>query len=350
MVAIGAMLTRGGSVLIRPRFSASRFWDDVVGGGCTIFQYIGELCRYLTRSAPHPLENAHRLRLCCGNGLSGEVWDQFQRRFDIPRILEFYAATEGQVSLYNAEGKPGAIGRIPGFLTHRFPVELIRSDVDTGEPLRGADGFCVRCAADEPGEAIGPIVAESASPGREFDGYTDQEASARKVLRDVFVAGDRWFRTGDLMRKDKAGYYYFVDRIGDTFRWKGENVSTADVVAVVAACRGVTDAVVYGAAIEGMEGRAGMAAITTDETFSFTVLKEHLSARLPSYARPLFVRLCRDLPMTGTFKLTKGPLLRDGLCPSVASDTVWFNDPRSQTFVEYDASLMHQVCGGALRI
>jgi fatty-acyl-CoA synthase len=350
VVAIGAMLTRGGSVLIRPRFSASRFWDDVVGGGCTIFQYIGELCRYLARSAPHPLENTHRLRLCCGNGLSGEVWDQFQRRFHIPRILEFYAATEGQVSLYNAEGKPGAIGRIPGFLTHRFPVELIRTNVDTGEPVRDADGFCIRCAADEPGEAIGPIVAESSLPRREFDGYTDPEASARKVLRDVFVKGDRWFRTGDLMRKDKAGYYYFVDRIGDTFRWKGENVSTADVVAVVAACRGVTDAVVYGATIEGMEGRAGMAAITTDETFSFTVLKQHLSANLPSYARPLFVRLCRDLPMTGTFKLTKGPLLRDGLCPSVASDTVWFNDPRSQTFVEYDASLMHQVCGGALRV
>jgi fatty-acyl-CoA synthase len=350
VVAIGAMLTRGGSVLIRPRFSASRFWDDVVGGGCTIFQYIGELCRYLTRTAPHPLENAHRLRLCCGNGLSGEVWDQFQGRFQIPRILEFYAATEGQVSLYNAEGKPGAIGRIPGFLTHRFPVELIRSDVDTGEPVRDAGGFCIRCAADEPGEAIGPIVAESSAPGHEFDGYTDPDASARKVLRDVFAPGDRWFRTGDLMRKDKAGYYYFVDRIGDTFRWKGENVSTADVGAVVAACRGVTDAVVYGAAIAGMEGRAGMAAITTDETFSFTVLKAHLSANLPSYARPLFVRLCRNLPMTGTFKLTKGPLLRDGLSPSVASDTVWFNDPRSQTFVEYDASLMHQVCGGTLRL
>jgi len=350
VVAIGSMLSRGGSVLIRPRFSASRFWDDVVDGGCTIFQYIGELCRYLTMSAPHPMEAAHRLRLCCGNGLRGDVWDQFQRRFHIPRILEFYAATEGQVSLYNAEGKPGAIGRTPGFLAHRFPVELIRSDVDTGEPVRDAAGLCIRCGMDEPGEAIAPIVADSSSPAREFDGYTDPEASARKVLRDVFVAGDRWFRTGDLMRRDKAGYYYFVDRIGDTFRWKGENVSTADVGAVVTGCRGVTDAVVYGVTIDGMEGRAGMAAITTDGSFDFGTLKAHLTANLPVYARPLFVRLCRDIPITGTFKLTKGPLFRDGLSPLAASDTVWFNDPKSQTFIEYDASLRRLVSEGALRL
>jgi fatty-acyl-CoA synthase len=304
----------------------------------------------LTVSAPHKRETAHRLRLCCGNGLLGDVWEQFRRRFHIPRILEFYAATEGQVSLYNAEGKPGAIGRTPGFLTHRFPVELIRSDVDTGEPVRDAAGLCIRCGADEPGEAIGPIVGGTSSPAREFDGYTDPEASARKVLRNVFVTGDRWFRTGDLMRKDSAGYYYFVDRIGDTFRWKGENVSTADVGAVIASCRGVSDAVVYGVAIEGMEGRAGMAAITTAEGFSFAELKAHLSANLPVYARPLFVRLCRDIPITGTFKLTKGPLFRDGLSPSAGNDSVWFNDPRSQTFVEYDPSLRRLVSEGALRL
>lgn len=329
VVAIGSMLVVGGSIMIRPRFSVSRFWNEIVSGDCTIFQYIGELCRYLARSEPHPLESAHRLRLCCGNGLHGDVWDQFQSRFHIPRILEFYAATEGHVSLYNCEGKVGAIGRIPAFLTHRFPVEIIRSDIDTGEPLRDDDGFCVRCTADEPGEAIGQIGDGSSSPARPFDGYSDPVASDSKVLRDVFAVGDRWFRTGDLMRKDKAGYYYFVDRIGDTFRWKGENVSTTEVASVIGACRGVVDAVVYGVAIPGAEGRAGMAAIAVDESFDFAALSTHLSENLPAYACPLFIRLCRDIPRTGTFKLMKNALAREGLHPSVATDTVWFKDQKA---------------------
>ncbi|WP_158928012.1 long-chain-acyl-CoA synthetase [Acidisphaera sp. S103] len=328
VVAIGSMLVVGGSVMIRPRFSVSRFWDEVVSGGCTVFQYIGELCRYLARSEPQPLESTHRLRLCCGNGLRGDVWDEFQSRFRIPRILEFYAATEGHVSLYNCEGKVGAIGRIPAFLAHRFPVEIIRSDIDTGQPLRDDGGFCIRCAIDEPGEAIGQISGGSSSPERQFDGYSDPKASDAKVLRDVFSVGDRWFRTGDLMRKDKAGYYYFVDRIGDTFRWKGENVSTAEVASVVAACKGVIDSVVYGVAIPGKEGRAGMAAITTDESFDFAVLNAHLHANLPAYACPLFIRLCSDIPRTGTFKLMKNSLALEGLYPSMPTDTVWFKDQK----------------------
>jgi fatty-acyl-CoA synthase len=207
-------------------------------------------------------------------------------------------------------------------------VAIIRSDIDTGEPLRDDVGFCVRCAVDEPGETIGQISDGSSSPERRFDGYSDPDASEAKVLRDVFARGDRWFRTGDLMRKDKAGYYYFVDRIGDTFRWKGENVSTAEVASVVATCKGVIDAVVYGVAIAGVEGRPGMAAITTDESFDVAVLNAHLSANLPAYACPLFIRLCSEIPRTGTFKLMKNSLAREGLYPSVATDTVWFKDPK----------------------
>jgi fatty-acyl-CoA synthase len=158
IVAIGAMLVKGGSVLIRTRFSASRFWDDVVDGGCTVFQYIGELCRYLAISPPHPKEAQHRLRLACGNGLQGDVWENLQRRFAIPRILEFYAATEGNVSLYNCEGKVGAIGRVPPFLAHRFPVALIRCDSATGTPLRDTAGFCIPCGPDDVGEAIGQVL------------------------------------------------------------------------------------------------------------------------------------------------------------------------------------------------
>ncbi len=343
VVAIGAMLVKGGSVLIRERFSASQFWDDIVDGECTIFQYIGELCRYLLRADPHPRETLHQLRLCCGNGLRGEVWMAFQRRFAIPHILEFYAATEGSVSLYNAEEMPGAIGRVPPFLAHRFPVALIRSGIDTGAPLRGADGFCIRCTTGEPGEAIGRIL-DAAAPARWFDGYTDAEASAQKVLCDVFAPGDRWFRTGDLMRRDGAGYYYFVDRLGDTFRWKGENVSTTEVAAAVAACPGVREAVVYGVAIPGYDGRAGMAAVTTTQGFSLDALHRHLAANLPGYARPLFIRICDSLVVTGTFKLVTGQLARDGY----ACDAVWFFDRARDGFVACDNSLRAALDAGRI--
>ena len=158
VVATGATLVNGGSVVLRQRFSASHFWDDVVEWNCTLFQYIGELCRYLVNSPPHPREAEHRLRLCCGNGLRPDVWDEFKRRFRIPQILEFYAATESNFSLYNCEGKPGAIGRIPSFLAHRISVALVKFDIETGEPIRNEEGFCIRCSANEVGEAIGKIL------------------------------------------------------------------------------------------------------------------------------------------------------------------------------------------------
>ncbi|HWD58345.1 MAG TPA: AMP-binding protein, partial [Stellaceae bacterium] len=222
VVAAGAALVGGGSVVIRERFSASRFWDEVVRWDCTLFQYIGELCRYLVGAPPHPRETSHRLRLACGNGLRPELWEPFQGRFGIPRIIEFYAATESNFSLYNCDGKPGAIGRIPAYLLHRFPVALVRFDVDAGEVVRGDDGLCIRCAPDEAGEAIGKLSDARAGVGGDFEGYTDAAASESKILRDVFAPGDAWYRTGDLMRRDRAGFFYFVDRIGDTYRWKGE--------------------------------------------------------------------------------------------------------------------------------
>jgi fatty-acyl-CoA synthase len=337
VVAVGAMLVRGGSVLIRRRFSASRFWDDVADGGCTLFQYIGELCRYLVASPPHPKERAHRLRLACGNGMRGDVWERFQARFAIPRVLEFYAATEGNVSLYNAEGRPGAIGRVPAFLAHRFPVALVRVNEETGDPLRGPDGLCIACAADEPGEAVGRIVADAATAARRFDGYTDAAASERKVLRDVFSQGDVWFRTGDLMRKDRTGFWYFLDRLGDTFRWKGENVSTTEVEKVVAACPGVAEAVVYGVAVPGHEGRAGMAAIVPGADFDIAKLYRHLADQLPEYAQPLFVRMVAELDVTGTFKPQKGRLAREGFAPQADGETVWMRDEARGGFVVYNA-------------
>ncbi len=348
VVAIGSMLSRGGSVLIRRRFSAGRFWHDIGEGGCTIFQYIGELCRYLVGTPTHPAETAHRLRLCCGNGLRGEVWHEFQERFRIPRILEFYAATEGHVSLYNFEGKPGAIGRIPAYLAHHFRIELVRSDVETGEPEREA-GRCIPCRTDEVGEAIAEVGTGDHASARRFDGYTDPEASRRKLLHDVFVQGDRWFRTGDLMRRDRENYYYFVDRIGDTYRWKGENVSTMEVAGVVGSCPGVTGVVVYGVALPGRDGRAGMAAITTDQRFDFPALHAHLHANLPEYAHPVFVRVCEEIRSTGTFRPIKGPLAQAGLSVSREAGELWLNDRRTGRFVACDEPLLHLVRqGGAL--
>src|SRR6185312_15812830 len=222
VVATCATLVGGGAVVVRERFSASRFWQDVREERCTIFQYIGELCRYLTASPAGPGDEAvHSLRLACGNGLRGEVWKEFQSRFRIPQILEYYAATEGTFSLYNCEGRVGSIGRIPPFLSHRYPVALVRSDPASGAPVRDAEGRCIPCDPGEAGEAIGQIALCAGSPGARFEGYADAEATRRKVLRDVFQPGDAWYRTGDLMSRDAQGFYYFVDRIGDTFRWKG---------------------------------------------------------------------------------------------------------------------------------
>ena len=318
IVATGAMLVAGGSVVIRPRFSATRFWDDVCDNGCTIFQYIGELCRYLTQNDPHPHEREHRLRLACGNGMQATVWELFQKRFAIPQVLEFYAATEGNLSLYNCEGRPGAVGRIPPFLAHQFAIKIIRVDLETGDRLRNAEGFSVTCADNEVGEAI------SLMHGRRFDGYTDPEASERKILRDVFAVGDAWFRSGDLMRRDQAGFFYFVDRLGDTFRWKGENVSTTEVADILRVCDGIEDVVVYGVPVQGVEGRAGMAALVVNKAFDFHVFETYLTHSLPEYARPVFVRFCPRLDITGTFKLIKADLVRDGL--KKTSDPIWQRD------------------------
>ena len=343
IVAVGAMLVAGGSVLIRERFSASRFWDDLADGGCTIFQYIGELCRYLVNSPPHLRERGHRLRLACGNGLGGDIWQRVQDRFAIPHILEFYAATEGGVSLYNLEGKPGSIGRVPPFLQHRLGVALVQHDVATGQPARDASGRCIPCGADEPGEAIGRL-----DEGRRFDGYTDPGASAAKVLADVFAPGDRWFRTGDLLRRDAAGFFYFVDRIGDSFRWKGENVSAAEVAGVLRSAPGVADAAVYGVRIPGQDGRAGMAALTVADGFALDRLHAHLQAALPTYAQPLFVRLCPALDVTGTFKLAKGRLAAEGYAGT--DDPVWLNEHGAGRFVRMNPALIAAIGGGERRL
>lgn len=347
IVAIGSVLVGGGSVVLQEKFSARRFWDDVVRWDCTLFQYIGELCRYLLNAPENANERAHHLRLAFGNGLRADVWRAFQTRFHIPHIVEFYAATEGTFSLINVEGEPGAIGRVPPFLAHRFPSALVKFDAARGVPVRDAKGFCLSCARGEVGEAIGKIGAGDKA-GARFEGYTSTGDSEAKVLRNVFAPGDAWFRTGDLMRQDDKGFFYFVDRIGDTFRWKGENVSTFEVAEVLAACPGVAEATAYGVLIEGVEGRAGMATLVTGKGFDLGNLHKHLVAHLPAYARPLFLRLSQEIAATDTFKQKKAQLAQEGFDPSKIADALYFDDGR--TYVPLDAALFARLNAGELRL
>jgi fatty-acyl-CoA synthase len=350
VVATGALLVKGGSVVIRETFSARSFWDDVGRHGCTIFQYVGELCRYLLHAPRQPSEETHRLRLACGNGLRPDIWNAFQKRFRIPRIIEFYAATEGNVTLFNFDGRPGAIGRLPRLLDRRFPVRLVRFDVVRDAPVRDARGLCILCGPDEVGEAIGQIVSDPLMPTNRFEGYADQADNERKILRDVFAPGDAWFRTGDLMRRDKRGYFYFIDRIGDTFRWKGENVSTAEVAAALCRFAGVRDANVYGVAMPGHDGRAGMAAIVTEDSVDLAELRAHLRAQLPAYARPLFLRARREIELTMTFKQKKVDLAAQGFDPATTSDAIFFDDPRQGAYVRIDPTLYRQLVEGKIKL
>jgi fatty-acyl-CoA synthase len=350
VLAPGAALAGGGSIVFREKFSASQFWSDIVRWDCTMFQYIGEFCRYLLRDTSTSNVSGHRIRLACGNGLAPDVWEEFKIRFGIPRILEFYASTEGGVSLFNAEGKRGAIGRIPPYLTHRFSPALVRFDVETGEPVRDAQGFCISCAVNEPGEALGKIVDDPSNVGSRFEGYTDERASEKKILRNAFKAGDVWVRTGDLMRKDENGFFYFVDRVGDTFRWKGENVATSEVSEAICAFPGVKHASVYGVTIPATEGRVGMAAVVADGQIDLSALRKHLGYRLPSYARPVFLRIQQEIEVTGTFKYSKTELVTQGYDPAATTDILYFDDPEAQVFRRLDDALYERIRSGQIQL
>ncbi len=347
LCGVGAALLKGGTLVLRRKFSVTHFWDDVVDHGCTIVVYIGELCRYLVNQPPHPKERRHFLKLAFGNGLRPEVWSEFQERFAIPRILEFYGSTEGNVSMFNFDGQVGAIGRVPGYLKRNFAVRLVKFDVEAEMPVRGPDGLCQVCDFNEVGEAVG-IIKQDAR--HEFSGYADKAASERKILRDVITPGDSWFRTGDLMRQDEDGYFYFVDRIGDTFRWKGENVSTTEVAQALARYPGVQEVNVYGVKLDRIDGRAGMAAITPGEGFDLEGLRPFIARELPMYAMPLFLRIQPAIETTGTFKYRKVDLVNDGFDPSKVEHPLYFDNPEAHRFVRITPELYKQIQGGAFRL
>jgi fatty-acyl-CoA synthase len=352
VLATGAVLTVGGSCYIRERFSASDFWSDIVRQQCTLFVYVGELCRYLLNAPPGPNDKAHRIRLCFGNGLRPDIFTAFRDRFGIPQILEFYAASEGNVALFNLDSHPGAIGRVPAWAKRSFPFKIIAYDVEGNVDKRNAEGRCIECGIDEVGEAIGEILNDPSKPASRFDGYADAAATKAKILRDVFKEGDSWFRTGDLLRRDAAGYYYFVDRIGDTFRWKGENVSTTEVAEAIATFPGIREANVYGVSVPGVEGRAGMATLVADrpDDFDLKGLRAHIASHLPAYARPVFLRFRRDLDMTGTFKQKKTELVADGFDPTRSADPIYFDDRTLGAYARVGPELALALRAGSVKL
>ncbi|MEP3673753.1 MAG: long-chain-acyl-CoA synthetase [Hyphomicrobiales bacterium] len=350
IMAIGIVLTMGGSVFIRDKFSATHFWDDIADNNCTMFQYIGELCRYLLNSPPHPKEAKHKIRLVDGNGLRPDIWEEFQTRFKIPFILEWYASTEGNTVFFNFDQKVGAIGRLPKWAEKKFVTEIVKFDQDTEMPVRGADGYLVKCAPNEIGEAISQILNDPSKPAQRFEGYADKVATEKKIIRGAFEEGDAWFRSGDLIRKDEMGYFYFIDRIGDTFRWKGENVATSEVSEAITVFSGVKEANVYGVEIKGMDGRAGMVSLVVDDDFDLAKFHAHIYAELADYARPLFIRIQEEMEATGTFKQRKVDLVKEGFNPDKINDKLYFNKPKEGSFIAINQELYQRIENGEFRL
>jgi fatty-acyl-CoA synthase len=313
-----------------------------------MFVYIGELCRYLVNAEPHPEERNHKLRMAFGNGLRGDVWAEMVERFAIPEVLEFYGATEGNVSMFNFDNTVGAIGRIPKWLKKRVNARIVQFDIESEQPIRSMNGLCIECGPGQVGECIGKI--DAGDPRTSFTGYADKAATEKKVLHDVFEKGDAWFRTGDLMRQDADGYIYFVDRIGDTFRWKGENVATSEVAEVISVDPGVDEANVYGVAIPGQDGRAGMAALVVNADFDLDRLSDAIHRGLAAYARPLFLRILPEMEITGTFKHRKVDLVREGFDPRKLTDALYFRDAASGRYVPLDAARYEAITSGRERI
>jgi solute carrier family 27 fatty acid transporter 1/4 len=282
-----------------------------------------------------------------GNGLRPQIWNQFVKRFNIPHVCEFYGATEGNANIVNIDNAVGAIGFVSRIIPSVYPISIIRADQDTGEPLRGSNGLCVLCKPNEPGVFVGKIIPNN--PSRAYLGYVDKNASDKKVVRDVFHKGDSAFLSGDILIADERGNLFFVDRTGDTFRWKGENCSTTEIEAQVSNEAGYRDTVVYGVEIPNVEGRAGMAAISDPEkSLSLKELGENLQKALPSYAKPQFIRILEKIDMTGTCKLKKVDLQKETFNPNVITDKLYFLNCKTNSYELltpeiYEKILTHEI-------
>ncbi|XP_067644583.1 long-chain fatty acid transport protein 1-like isoform X2 [Eurosta solidaginis] len=323
VMSMGQALLFGSTVAIRKKFSASEYFADCVRYNCTIAQYIGEMARYILATPPTEYDRKHKIRMIFGNGLRPQIWTRFVERFGIPKVGEFYGATEGNANIMNNDNTVGAIGFVSRTLPQIYPISIIKADPFTGEPIRNANGFCQRCEPGESGVFIGKII--KGNPSRDFLGYADENASKKKIAHNVFKKGDMAFLSGDLLTSDERGYLYFMDRTGDTFRWKGENVSTSEVEAQVSNVVNYKDTIVYGVAVPYTEGRAGMASIYDPEReVDLDQFTENLSKLLPTYARPQFIRFLTKIDLTGTCKLRKVDLQKEGYNPNIITDALYY--------------------------
>jgi len=335
-VAVSSVLNSGATLALGKSFSASRFWDDVIRYGATAFIYIGEICGYLLNQPEKPTDRQHKVRVIAGNGLRPAIWDQFTSRFGIDRVCEFYAASEGNTAFVNILNMPKTAGVCP------TPVAFVEYDSETGEPLRDDKGRVRKVPGGEPG-----LLLSKVSNFQPFDGYTDRQASEKKLVRNAFRDGDVWFNTGDLMRSQGFRHAAFTDRLGDTFRWKGENVATTQVEAAVAHDPNVEECTVFGVEVPGAGGRAGMAAIQLKEGTDFDgkALAKAVYEHLPGYAVPLFVRLLESLEYTSTFKSKKVDLREQGYGPDV-DDPIYVLSGRDEGYVEFYESYPDEVASG----
>jgi fatty-acyl-CoA synthase len=345
LIGAGSCILTRTPLAMRESFSAKAFWPDVQRYRATAMLYIGELARYLVNSPPNDAERNNPIRVAVGNGMRADVWEVFQKRFDIPKVREFYSATEAPGFIFNLMGKVGSVGHVP---LRRFgKLKLARYDVERDDLVRDERGFCIECGPGEVGELLIKLEVNPKSALGQFTGYTDPKATQKKILEDVYEPGDRYFRSGDLMRFDDMDFFYFVDRIGDTYRWKGENVSTAEVAEVIGAAPGVRETAVSSVLIPGMEGQAGLAAVVVDGPFDSGGFWR-VAQGLPAYAQPRFVRVLNQFDTTGTFKIQKTQLRQEGVDPTRVSDPLFLR--QDDGYVELTPELWQDLTGGRVRL
>ncbi|XP_009192095.2 long-chain fatty acid transport protein 1 isoform X1 [Papio anubis] len=349
IIGVGQCLIYGLTVVLRKKFSASRFWDDCIKYNCTVVQYIGEICRYLLKQPVREAERRHRVRLAVGNGLRPAIWEEFTQ----PRRPRSGSSTappgKCNCSIANMDGKVGSCGFNSRILPHVYPIRLVKVNEDTMELLRDAQGLCIPCQAGEPGLLVGQINQQD--PLRRFDGYVSESATSKKIAHSVFSKGDSAYLSGDVLVMDELGYMYFRDRSGDTFRWRGENVSTTEVEGVLSRLLGQTDVAVYGVAVPGVEGKAGMAAIADPHSLlDPNAMYQELQKVLAPYARPIFLRLLPQVDTTGTFKIQKTRLQREGFDPRQTSDQLFFLDLKQGHYLPLNEVVYTRICSGAFSL
>uniref|UniRef100_A0A9J7ZW40 long-chain-fatty-acid--CoA ligase n=1 Tax=Cyprinus carpio carpio TaxID=630221 RepID=A0A9J7ZW40_CYPCA len=323
--------TTGNTVVLRRKFSASQFWDDCRRHNITVMQYIGETLRYLCNMPKKDNDRDHKVRIAIGNGVRADVWKEFLNRFGRIHVGELYAATEGNVGFINYTDKVGVVGRINILSKVFFPFSIIKFDIEKEEPVRNAEGLCIPVGKDEVGLLVGKITKHTP-----FVGYAgNEQQTEKKRLGDVFVKGDLYFNSGDLLRIDHDNFVYFHDRVGDTFRWKGENVATTEVADILMMVDCIEEANVYGVKVEGHEGRIGMAAVKLKEGREFDCINtcSVLANYLPVYARPRFIRIQNSLEVTGTFKMKKVKLVEEGFDPTLIRDPLYFLDLPQKKYI-----------------